>query len=45
MILNLDEHSGGYTSKQMFASTKSEIEFVQVTGPNPVDSCISGSGR
>ena len=30
VILNLDEHSGGYTSKQMFAGTKSEIEFVQV---------------
>ena len=31
--MNLDEHSGGYTSKQMFAGTKSEIEFVQVTRP------------
>jgi len=30
VLVNLDEHGSGYTSKQMFAGTKVEIEFVQV---------------
>ena len=30
VLVNLDENGSGYTSKDMFGDSKSEIEFVQV---------------
>jgi len=40
VLVNMDDNGSGYTSKQMFAGTKAEIEYVQVRVVIDARSCL-----